>query len=309
MNNGLKLRNYLPPVMRFEKNGHLFGKLKYLALPLLVMASIAVAIGPTGWKSVGEIIAGACRSVVTDIGAVDLAFVSAAMVLVGALTIGVWKSFRLSRELGQLTRELNRHAGPGSNREHAGYRFTVLADMVPFAFCHGLIKPRIYVSTSLVGLLTPDELAAVLAHERAHQVRRDPLRIAVAYVLLSALSILPGIGRIKNGYLLNLEIKADRVVKRDAGERQLRSALSKVLGAAEGRPISQPVSAFDHVAERIRALDADSQPGVLMLLSPSRGRAFVLFMWMGIIAGFWAYGVVSTATMLSAAPTCSPPVA
>ncbi len=43
----------------------------------------------------------------------------------------------------------------------------------PLAFTTGLLRPRIYISTALLALLTEDEVVAVLCHELAHAVRRD----------------------------------------------------------------------------------------------------------------------------------------
>jgi hypothetical protein len=45
----------------------------------------------------------------------------------------------------------------------------------PVATLVGVARPRLYLSKSVVDALTPDEHAAVLAHEAAHQRRRDNL--------------------------------------------------------------------------------------------------------------------------------------
>jgi len=60
----------------------------------------------------------------------------------------------------------------------------VLADERPRAFCAGLIRPRVYVSSGAIALLDGAALAAVLAHERHHASRRDPLRLAAGRVSL-----------------------------------------------------------------------------------------------------------------------------
>src|SRR5215510_12318176 len=45
----------------------------------------------------------------------------------------------------------------------------------PQAYVLGLLKPRVYVSQGLLEQTNEDDLAPVLAHERAHATRRDPL--------------------------------------------------------------------------------------------------------------------------------------
>src|SRR5262249_50433237 len=61
----------------------------------------------------------------------------------------------------------------------------------PQAFVLGMLKPRVYLSQGLLETLSPDDLRLVLAHEKAHARRRDPLRRFVAAVGL--LFHLPGI--------------------------------------------------------------------------------------------------------------------
>ncbi len=59
-------------------------------------------------------------------------------------------------------------------------RIDVVTDERPFSFCYWFLRPRICLSTGLVERLDPDELRAVLYHERYHLRQRDPLRQIVA---------------------------------------------------------------------------------------------------------------------------------
>ena len=52
----------------------------------------------------------------------------------------------------------------------------------PLSVTLGLLRPQIWVSTGLVEVLAPQELEAVLAHERCHARRRDSLRRLLARV-------------------------------------------------------------------------------------------------------------------------------
>jgi Zn-dependent protease with chaperone function len=61
----------------------------------------------------------------------------------------------------------------------------------PQAFCAGLLNPRVYVSHSVVEMLSEPELAAIVAHERHHMRCRDPLRLVVGRVLADALFFVP----------------------------------------------------------------------------------------------------------------------
>lgn len=54
---------------------------------------------------------------------------------------------------------------------------------IPFALTAGWIRPRIWLSTALFDALTPARREIVIAHERAHAERRDPLLWALASTL------------------------------------------------------------------------------------------------------------------------------
>src|SRR5690606_16700566 len=57
-------------------------------------------------------------------------------------------------------------------------RLRVVPGLPNPAFTIGWIRPVVYAAAEVVEWLTPDELAAVLAHERAHVEKRDPLRLS-----------------------------------------------------------------------------------------------------------------------------------
>lgn len=120
----------------------------------------------------------------------------------------------------------------------------------PFAFAYGWIRPRVCVSTGLVGLLNDRELEAVFHHESWHVFRRDPLRLLVAQTIGAAFGVVPEIRRLVRAYLLAVEVAADHHVVTAMGHpRWLASALGKTLGPPVARP------AFEgEVEARIAAL-------------------------------------------------------
>lgn len=63
---------------------------------------------------------------------------------------------------------------------------------VPLAFTTGILNPRIYVTSALLELLTPDETMAVLCHEWAHILRRDTLWNWLVRLLRDVVWFLPG---------------------------------------------------------------------------------------------------------------------
>lgn len=114
--------------------------------------------------------------------------------------------------------------------------FLVFADDDVHAFCAGLLRPRIYISTGALNVLSSDEVNAVLAHERHHRRRRDPLRIAMGRVSARALFFLPVAGMVHGRYCAMAELAADDSAagSQAGGSRALASAL--LAFARRGRP-------------------------------------------------------------------------
>lgn len=108
----------------------------------------------------------------------------------------------------------------------------------PQAFCAGLVRPRVYVSTAALVALDDDELRAVLAHERHHQRRRDPLRLLVVQALGDALFFMPVLRRLRERYAILAELAADEAAVSAAGSR---SALASALLTFGERPNSHVV--------------------------------------------------------------------
>ena len=106
----------------------------------------------------------------------------------------------------------------------------VIASATPLAFCAGWLRPRIFVSRAAVEQLSADELDAVLAHERHHRARRDPLRLAVGRVLCHALFFLPVLRPLHARESEVAELRADAAAVAEVDAAPLARALL-VLGA------------------------------------------------------------------------------
>jgi beta-lactamase regulating signal transducer with metallopeptidase domain len=127
-------------------------------------------------------------------------------------------------------------------------------DRTPAAFTYGLFRPIIAVSSGLARGLTLAELRAVIAHERRHQVRLDPLRNFLWALCVRTLFFLPLLADIAAACALRREVVADRCARAGAGGRALASAMLKsVRGTA---PAFSSVAAFGHLQARIKALAA-----------------------------------------------------
>lgn len=115
----------------------------------------------------------------------------------------------------------------------------VVDSPTPEAFCAGLLRPRVYVSTTALRALSRPQLAAVLAHERHHAARRDPLRLLVARTVAEGMFFLPVLGRLTERYAALTELAADEAaLQATGGPKALASALlafdSHTIPAAVG---------------------------------------------------------------------------
>jgi len=136
-------------------------------------------------------------------------------------------------------------------------RIDVVADERPFSFCYWFVRPRICLSTALVERLDPDELRAVLYHERYHLRQRDPLRQVVARYFAAGLYVVPVVDELLAFHTLQKEIEADQEAVRASGDvRSLASALYKLLPDADDVSLGLlvPVSSLSVTEARIDQL-------------------------------------------------------
>lgn len=103
---------------------------------------------------------------------------------------------------------------------------TIVAGHRPAAFCCGLVRPRAYVTRGAVERLSDDELRQVIAHERHHVRRRDPLRLALGRSAAYGLFYLPVLGDLLDGWARLSELAADDAAS--SSERE-RDALARAM--------------------------------------------------------------------------------
>ncbi|MDQ2914867.1 MAG: M56 family metallopeptidase [Chloroflexota bacterium] len=200
-------------------------------------------------------------------GAEDTADVVAALVLLLAvcgISLGLVTLFRQLVATAVLIRSLvaEKVALPesvvvASSGLQLDGRIDVVADKRPFSFCYWFLRPRICLSTALVERLDPDELRAVLHHERYHLRQRDPLRQIVARYFAAGLYVVPVVDELLAFHTLQKEIEADQEAVRASGDvRSLASALYKLLPDADDVSLGLlvPVSSLSVTEARIEQL-------------------------------------------------------
>jgi Zn-dependent protease with chaperone function len=170
----------------------------------------------------------------------------------------------------------------------------VIADAQPRAFCAGLWEPRVYVTSGALAVLDPNALAVVLAHERHHARRRDPLRLAAARMLSRALFFVPGLDALLRRAGLLAELGADESAIA-AGPAGARPALARaILGFGGVEP------------ERVDRLLSVPAAGVgfPLALSLAALATIALFAALALLAGRVAAGSATLAPPLLSSQPC-----
>lgn len=140
----------------------------------------------------------------------------------------------------------------------AGIAAQELAD-ADAAFVAGLRRPQIFCSPELPASLAPDELRAVLLHERYHQIDRAPAKLVLLETLAPLVSRVPGGAAWLARRVAELEIAADRHALAHGSSRP---ALARALLKLQPAPATSGLGiGFASAADlRLRALLNDPQP-------------------------------------------------
>ncbi|MEX0630391.1 MAG: hypothetical protein WEE67_08555 [Chloroflexota bacterium] len=128
--------------------------------------------------------------------------------LASASFIAAWLVHVVRAACGALvhSRRLSVRSKPASI---GGTTVWIIPDPVPVACVSGLLRPRIYLSASLLDMLDDGELRGVLLHESHHRATLAPFRSLVLDAWQRTAGWLPPVRRALLARLATLEIEAD----------------------------------------------------------------------------------------------------
>ena len=233
-------------------------------------------------------LAAACRSfLVPKVGAGG----GLMMVLAGLGAVAFVLGARSLRRQLRAHRRFMATLVPADSLIVAGSAVTVIDGDAPAAFCAGFLHPRVFLSRGAVERLPAAELAAVVAHERHHLERRDPLRILAARVLRDGLFFVPILRRLERRYAALTEIAADEAAAREWSPQTIAAAL---LAFGE---YCAPAGAVGIVPERVDHL-LGRPPGWEL---PRRLLLGSLVLLGGVVAGTAAAAALVENSSLNAA--------
>lgn len=145
-----------------------------------------------------------------------------------------------------------------SRQWKVGRDIIVLESSSPVAFTAGLISPRCYVTTGLIGQVTETEMEIILAHERAHIKHRDTQK-KLLFALLASLYTRPITQPLNRLFSLATEKLADAHVSQSYSVFDIAQTLVNAakIWRFSGNKVQAASMAYfitDDVDVRVRAL-------------------------------------------------------
>lgn len=132
----------------------------------------------------------------------------------------------------------------------AGVQLLTTPARKPEAFCFGLLRPRVVLSSGLLERLDADKQAAVVWHEAEHARNREPLKCLLAQLAANSFFWVPTLRDLLDRFLLVKELAADRRAVARTSTAALAGALYEVASA----PSMAAVGAGDFAAARVDRL-------------------------------------------------------
>src|SRR5258708_3611952 len=165
-----------------------------------------------------------------QIGLVILGVLSVILLLAVKRFILTFFEIRKLRSQLILHSKTNKPLGGILKKLHLQKSVFVIQSENSFAFCYGIRNPKIYVSTSLISIMSKKELEAILLHEKYHLKNRDSLILLLASFIQLLFPFFPLVTDLLTQYKINREIEADKEAVQTLGESApLISVLKKFL--------------------------------------------------------------------------------
>src|SRR5712692_5109989 len=246
-----------------ERPTAVFGLLVASATALtLAVAGALAALGIASAAALGATIVGALAACIFFVAALDRVPVSALLLVVLALaSIGafirtLWTYRRERHLLTVIPLEVSSDSALTQVADAAGVTVHVTPARRPAAFCFGLLRPRVVVTSGLLERLSPEEQAAVVWHEAEHAHAHAPAQCLLARLAASTFFWVPALRDLLDRFLLVREVSADRRAIACTSRDALAGALYEVASA----PSLAAVGAGDLASARVERLFEPEAP-------------------------------------------------
>jgi Zn-dependent protease with chaperone function len=246
------------------------------AAALLIGLAEAGAGGAAGFAAVSAGLVSACIRFATELPELPPALILLSVTAVAsgvALVHALWSIWREQRSIRALP------VIPLAASDYGdallvplGAEVGVLRSRRQGAFCAGLLRPRVVMTSALLDALDPDERQAVVEHELSHVRGGAPLKLLLGHLAVRTLFWVPLLRDLADRYVLLTELQADRHAIAVTSRSALAGALSQAL---EAPAIVGSAGLADHAAARIDRL-FDARAKLPRLIKPQRAALTLL---------------------------------
>lgn len=183
-----------------------------------------------------------------------------------------------------------------------------------YAFCLGVLRPLVVVSSAVFATLDNEQVAAVLAHEAHHARGRDPAKVAVARALAKGFSFVPVCQDLAAHSRLTCEVLADGDARARVGLPALARALRDLAVQDSVRVVGTLGCGMgDLGVERLSALVTGAVPPCKLRRRSTVVTAGVAALALAALLGAWSTisststgGGTAITSRTCAAPTSAP---
>jgi Zn-dependent protease with chaperone function len=223
-------------------------------LAAVPLAALALTV-PLTWQAPGGRIGG------TPAGTGGTPAAVAGMLL--AIAVVVRASWYLARGLARARRDHRAHAAflAAAGRPDQALGAVIIDADAPAAYCLPCGRHRVVITTTALSRLSPGQLRAVLAHERAHLRGHHHLMLAAAAALARAFPAMPLLARASAELAVLTEMTADDRAARRHSSADLAAALVTLAGAGS-RSTALAVGGPAAIARIQRLLGPPPQPAL-----------------------------------------------
>jgi len=200
-----------------------------------------------------------CARMLGPLSLLDARFAVVAGAMTVAMAVAAWREWRRT---GWQLRTVYIEPSMGCHEQSPGFVLVTLPTSECVAYSVASPSPQVVITDGLRSSLTPEQLHAVVAHERSHLEHQHPTRLRRAAVAAAALAWWPPTRRSHHALRTAYERWADEAA---AGHcHHQRTALADAIVAVAMNDQPAPVTAFslaEATAERVEAMERPPRAG------------------------------------------------
>lgn len=180
------------------------------------------------------------------------------VVIFGVLTISIlYTTVRLIATIIRIYKFRERLSQSVLTDHNLGDEIVVMKENKPFAYCFGIISPKIFITTGLLTIVNKKELEIILRHERYHLEHRDSLTLLLATFVESLFPFAPILTDLIRIYKVDRELLADQSAIRDESDKKVLISILKKLLLYEPMPVpsfAPGIAEIETLETRIKSL-------------------------------------------------------